>query len=256
MLYGDTFSMPKDSPLPVFTPYPQGARVVIGAQNSLDKIKEMEQGVIALKQEADPYYASYLNQVLAQIRVAKGAGREFSDSNFSLLQRQYWPMLEQIAAETAAKKQRAGAQYPKIPSLPRPDFPMPSDPSIVFDQPTVDLPTVTGKAPGSAGTQPSAPPPPPAKPSFFTSSGIMDLVNVLAQGWSNKEKIDAQAKLLAAQMAGKPLTVNPLLQQAVNQKEATRFPWQWVIIGGVALGALVVLATLPPRQQPDLTKVS
>lgn len=252
MLRGDTFSILKDAPLPTFSPYPQGTTVVLSsAKNSLDKINEMEQGVISLKKSAHPSYASYLDQVLAQIRMAKSAGREFADNNYQILQNQYWPMLQQIAEETVASKQKSGAQYPQIPSLPRPTFPMPSDPSIVFDQPSVTLPTMTSKAPG---VPPLEPPPPPSKPSFFTSAGIMDLVNLVAQGWSDKEKIDAQAKLLAAQMAGKPLTVNPAVKQVVDQKEANRFPWQWVIIGGVVLGAVVVLASLPPRKQPDLTK--
>lgn len=257
MLRGDTFSIPKNAPLPTHTPYPADAVIKLSLnQSSLDKIKAMEQAVVSLKKYAHPSYASYLDQVLAQIRVAKNAGTEFADGNYRVLQTNHMPMLQQIADEAVASKQSSGAQYPKIPSLPRPSFPMPSDPSVVFDQPSVELPTVSiSDTPDDRvfGTV-SQPDLTARTPSFFTSSGLMDLVNIFTKGWSDKQKIDAHSKLLTAQMSGKPLVVNPLVAQQVQQKEANRFPWQWVIIGGIALGAVVVLATLPSRKQPDLTK--
>jgi hypothetical protein len=257
MLRGDTFSIPKNAPLPTHTPYPADAVINLSLnQSSLDKIKAMEQAVVSLKKYAHPSYASYLDQVLAQIRVAKNAGMEFADGNYRVLQTNHMQMLQQIADEAVASKQSSGAQYPKIPSLPQPSFPMPSDPSVVFDQPSVKLPTVSiSDTPDDRvfGTV-SQPDLTARTPSFFTSSGLMDLVNVFTKGWSDKQKIDAHSKLLTAQMSGKPLVVNPLVAQQVQQKEANRFPWQWVIIGGIALGAVVVLATLPSRKQPDLTK--
>jgi hypothetical protein len=255
MLRGDTFSIPKNAPLPTHTPYPSGAMLVV-SQSSYDKIKQLEKDVTTLKQKADPYYTTYLNQVLAQIRVAVSGGKEFADGNWRMLENQYLPQLKQIVDETKAREQSSGAQYPKIPSLPRPSFPMPSDPSVVFDQPSVELPTVSiSDTPDDRvfGTV-SQPDLTARTPSFFSSSGLMDLVNIFTKGWSDKQKIDAHSKLLTAQMSGKPLVVNPLVAQQVQQKEANRFPWQWVIIGGIALGAVVVLATLPSRKQPDLTK--
>lgn len=257
MMHGDyTFSIPKDAPAPKFTPYSAGTSI-LAPQSSMDKIVAMEKAVIALQSAADPSYSTYLNKVLAQIRVAKSSGREFADSNYKTLNNMYFDNLVEIADETK-RRGNVQPQYPKIPSLPKPTFPMPSDPAIVFDQPSVTYPTMTSKAPGTV-SKPSVPvmgpfPDQPAKPSFFTSSGLMDLVNIFSKGWSDKEKIDAHSKLLTAQMTGQPVTVSSLVKQTVDEREARRFPWQWVIIGGIALGAVVVLASVPSRKTVDLTK--
>ena len=257
MLRGDTFTIPINAPLPTHTPYPADAVLtVVKYRTAMDEITAWEKDVTSLKKIVAPDYAEYLSKVLAEIRLAKSRGSEFAAGNLQAWKARYMDQLQRIADEAVAKKQAGGAQYPKIPSLPRPSFPMPSDPSIVFDQPSVELPTAPlSDTPDDRvfGTV-SQPDLTARSPSFFTSSGLMDLVNIFTKGWSDKQKIDAHSKLLTAQMTGKPLVVNPLVAQQIQQKEANRFPWQWVIIGGIALGAVVVLATLPPRKQPDLTK--
>jgi hypothetical protein len=277
---GDTFSIPKDAPLPTFTPYPAGTRVTIPSlQTSMQKIEEFERGVLALKKAAGPDYAAFLQRVLNEVYVAKNAGTEFAARNYEVLREKYFVQLQELA-QALEGKPTGSPQYPKIPSLPRPSFPMPSDPSVAFDQPSVNLPTTPTTASkfdlSNGFTSPSlqflyqspadqafikqvtssrepsvelTTPSPDRVSAFLTPDQILALVGSMFEGYGEIKKAQLTAQIQAQQMQGRPVQAPASM---IRQAKQSTTPWGLVAVVAVGLVGLGLLLSSGSKKKAEV----
>ena len=77
---------------------------------------------------------------------------------------------------------------------------------------------------------------------------LLGLAGSAAEGYSQYEKSKLEGQLMAQQMAGKPLQVNPIVAQQAKAQAAQKVPWGWIIFAIVAIGGVVILAARPARR--------
>jgi len=88
--------------------------------------------------------------------------------------------------------------------------------------------------------------------SFFNPNQLWALIDKVAGGYSGYEKSKLHGQLMAQQMTGKPLQVDPLVAQQAKDEAARKFPWGWILVGAVIVGGVVLLAARP-KKRGDIT---
>ena len=183
---------------------------------------------------------AYLRKLQARIRLARSGGREFENQG-DLIWKQNAARLKRIARQVVDRLKG----FPEV----RGGTSLPSGGAVYQTQEyrrqtaqTADDLALAAD-PIDALTTSSA----DKKASWFDPSQLLTLLGDVAKGYSGYEKSRLQGRLMAMQMAGKPLQVTPLVEKGAKEKAAAKIPWGWLVLGVVVVGGLGMLAVRPRR---------
>lgn len=216
-------------------------------QGTIQKLDDLERGILAVKRlGADPKYYPFLDEMLAQVRVAKSPGaREFIDKNYQTIVDKYFKKLQQITIEVAMQ--------PDAPAVEKP----PAHPVMKANEPNIDLSSgfispelqflyqspadrqfisqvASSSDPSTELTTPGV----GRTSAFLTPDQIAALIGSMFEGYSAIQKAKLTAQIQAQQMQGKPVQAPvSMIQQA---KQSTT-PWGLIAVVGLSLVGLGLL---------------